>query len=71
MIFNEIFEQDGLYAAEVFCAGTAFRIQEGALYIETYDSVNDFRSNIESYHAHRSLFSKEYVRVNNIRQLFK
>lgn len=71
MKFNEIFEKDGLYVSEGFDEGVAFRIREGFIYVITYNSINDLMPEVELYSVHKSLFNKEYVRVNNVRQLFK
>lgn len=71
MTFQEIFNQDGLYVADGFAEGFAFRINDGFLTSMQYADKDDLLPLCERYPVHKSLFSKEYRQVFTIKQLFK
>lgn len=70
MTFEEIFKQDGLYKADSFAPGVAFKIEGGTLKLVTYLSPNDILPSVDSPCIYSGLFSKDYTKVYNIKSLF-
>lgn len=74
MTFEEIFQEKGLYKAESFSPGTAFKIDNGPVGLQltivtyTQDKIFPYEENIQVY---ADLFNKDYKRVLNVGQLFK
>jgi hypothetical protein len=70
MNFQEIFKNDGLYAAEGFAKGFCFEIVNGTLYGLQYENPNDLTPEREIFCTHASLFTKKYRQVLTIKSLF-
>jgi hypothetical protein len=77
MKFEQIFEQEGLYQAESFANGYAFRIHKNeftnvleldSAHYENVDNLLPLYGNVVVY---AGLFKKEYKKINNRNQLFR
>lgn len=70
MKFEEIFKNDGIYVADGFAEGAAFRIDDGTLTLVQYKDGGDLLPTISNYPVHKSLFDKDYRFVYNRQSLF-
>jgi len=77
MTFEEIFTEQGLYKAESFAKGVAFRISKnkitGNLELLTvrYSKFDDLLPTVETTLVYAELFKKQYELVLTIQSLFK
>lgn len=76
MKFQEIFQEEGLYVADSFRDGTAFKISKNSidnrleLSIVTYSNRNQLFPNETNQVVYDGLFNKEYRKVFTIKSLF-
>lgn len=70
MKFKDIFNEDGLYVADGFDEGAAFKISEGTLYLTIHKDKDDLFPYLDVYPVHKSLFEKEYRKVLTRQSLF-
>lgn len=78
MKFEEIFKEEGLYKADSFRKGTAFKIKKNSitdsmeLYMVSYEKATDITpQHEEPMLVYGGLFEKEYVKLFNRNELFK
>lgn len=77
MNFEEIFEEEGLYVADSFKAGTAFQIKKNSftgekeLKLVQYSTPDQLFSNTEDITVYAGLFKKEYKKAFTRQNLFK
>jgi hypothetical protein len=72
MTFQEIFKNPGLYVADSFAEGVAFRVNERfELYVEEYKDVNDLLPETYPTIVYGGLFEKDYKKILLKKNLFK
>jgi hypothetical protein len=78
MTFSEIFEDEGLYKANDFISGLAFKISKHKLINRLELTVIQYKFStdrdpkiIEKFPIYDDLFKKDYRIVNNVKDLFR
>lgn len=72
MTFQEIFNEEGLYVADGFSNGVAFKVcKSGFLYQITYKTPDDISPSEETMPVYKGLFNKDYRKVFTRQSLFK
>lgn len=71
MKFEDIFDEDGLYVAQGFARGFAYRIHRGELTYVNYESMDDTKPYLEDrVKLAKYLIQLSFTKVDGIKDLF-
>lgn len=71
MTFEEIFDVDGLYIANGFGYGFAYRVHLGGLSYVQYSEPEDANPNEDRVKMYKDFLVRDYTKVDSVSDLFK